>query len=307
MNIFLLKETLEECALEDLKHLPKDIQYSAVLTSDEWAKNREFFDMGIDIEPDLDIHSTKAEVNYDSLTGAFLIPDRSCPTDRTSEFAYALDEKGIVFIDNDGNSLKMLRQISRSKKWRAPSLERFLYDFLELIIDHDQELMESYDDRLYEIEDRILTGVADMNLSEVNDIRGDIRALRVHYEQLVDMAQELDENENGFFREENLRYFHLFMNRMARLMDQSTSLRDHTTQVRDLYHTQLDVRQNHIMAVLTVVTSIFMPLTLIAGWYGMNFQYMPELYWKISYPVVIIICILIVIISLIVFRKKKWI
>ena len=60
------------------------------------------------------------------------------------------------------------------------------------------------------------------------------------------------------------------------------------------------------MTVLTVITSIFMPLTLIAGWYGMNFKYMPELDWKWSYPVVTGVCLLIVIIALIFFKKKKW-
>jgi magnesium transporter len=70
--------------------------------------------------------------------------------------------------------------------------------------------------------------------------------------------------------------------------------------------TQLDVRQNRIMTVLTVITSIFMPLTLIAGWYGMNFRYMPELAWKYSYPVVITVSILIVVVCLVWFRKKKW-
>jgi magnesium transporter len=77
-------------------------------------------------------------------------------------------------------------------------------------------------------------------------------------------------------------------------------------QLRDLYKAHLDLKQNRIMTVLTVVTTIFMPLTLIVGWYGMNFKYMPELEWKGSYPVVIALSILIVVISLIFFKKKKW-
>ncbi|MBQ1393912.1 MAG: magnesium transporter CorA, partial [Lachnospiraceae bacterium] len=68
----------------------------------------------------------------------------------------------------------------------------------------------------------------------------------------------------------------------------------------------LDVKQNRIMTVLTVVTTIFMPLTLIAGWYGMNFKYMPELETNMGYPVVIAVSLSIVIVSLIYFKKKKW-
>ena len=77
-------------------------------------------------------------------------------------------------------------------------------------------------------------------------------------------------------------------------------------QVRDLYNAQLEVHQNRIMTLLTVVTTIFMPLTLLVGWYGMNFHYMPELSWRISYPIVFVVSIVIVIACLIFFKKKKW-
>ena len=77
-------------------------------------------------------------------------------------------------------------------------------------------------------------------------------------------------------------------------------------QIRDLQHTQLEVKQNHIMTFLTVVTAIFMPLTLIVGWYGMNFKYMPELESPVAYPIIIGVCVLIIVISLIIFKKKKW-
>ena len=71
----------------------------------------------------------------------------------------------------------------------------------------------------------------------------------------------------------------------------ATALRDYTIQIHDLYATQVDVRQNRIMTILTVITSIFLPLTLIAGWYGMNFRYMPELNWPWSYPIVFVVCL----------------
>ena len=85
-----------------------------------------------------------------------------------------------------------------------------------------------------------------------------------------------------------------------------TSEREYIIQLRDLVQNQLSVRQNKIMTLLTVVTSIFMPLTLITGWYGMNFRYMPELEYRVSYPMVLVICIVIVAVSLWWFRKQKW-
>ena len=105
---------------------------------------------------------------------------------------------------------------------------------------------------------------------------------------------------------DNLRYFHLFASRVANLRDMASFVRDYAVQLREYYESQMDLRQNRIMTILTVITSIFMPLTLITGWYGMNFRYMPELNMPWAYPAVLGLCVVIVVICLIVFRKKKW-
>ena len=304
---YLIKERLKECTSEELKKF--NYQYVAVLTPEQWKEQQGLFDMGIDMELKTevkDIHSTKAEVNYDSLTGTFSIPSRRNITGEDYKYSFALDEKGIVFIDSSGVVERMLKRIARTKKWRMPSLERFIYDFLELIILRDLDIMERYEKELDGIEDDIMDDAIEANLGRVNEIRGDIRDLRIHYEQLIDLGQELQENENNFFKPENVRYFGLFTDRMTRLHDTATALRDYTMQIRDLYHTQMDVKQNRIMTLLTVVTTIFMPLTLIAGWYGMNFYNMPELHSKWGYPVVILLSLGIIIGSLIFFKKKKW-
>lgn len=306
MVCYLLEESMKECSEKELPNQAGH-QYVVVLTTPDWQKERNRFDMGIEIEPEAgNIHNTKAEVNYDSLTGTFQIPDRKNLTECDDRFAFALDEKGIVFIDDSGKALQMIETIRKSKRWQKPSLERFLYDFLEQIVEPDLHMMELYEGELDRIEDEILLAEGKANLARVNEIRSDVRKLLIHYEQVIDMAQELEENENGFFCEENLRYIHLFMNRMACRHDSAISLRDHTMQVRDLYNAQLEVRQNRTMTLLTVITTIFMPLTLIAGWYGMNFRYMPELESRLGYPVVIAVSLIIVVVSLIFFRKKKW-
>ena len=77
-------------------------------------------------------------------------------------------------------------------------------------------------------------------------------------------------------------------------------------QVQDVYQSEIGIRQNDVMKVLTIVTTVFLPLTLIAGWYGMNFAHMPELAWKYGYPVVILVSVLIVAVSLYIFKKKKY-
>lgn len=303
--IYLIEETLKEVSRKELNNTDK--QYVVVLSTEEWMEHKDSFEMGIDFDPGTaEIFTTKAEVNYDSLTGSFSIPDRTDFNNDDCKFAFALDEKGIVFIDDTGRVVEMINSIIKTKKWNLPSLERFINDFLDQITKDDLRIMEKYECELDDIETKILNEEEGISLGRVNDIRSDIRYLRIHYEQLIDLGQELEENENNFFKQENLRYFRLFLDRMARLHDTSTSLRDYTMQLRDLYKAHLDIKQNRIMTVLTVVTTIFLPLTLIAGWYGMNFRYMPELEWKWGYPVVIAVCVAIVGLSLLFFKKKKW-
>ena len=301
---YLIKNTLEECSAEQCHDA--SYPYVAVLTPEQWLAQSENFDMGIDLDMENeDILTTKAEVNFDSLTGTFCIPVESAGTDVPESFSFALDEKGIIFIDKSANALNLVKRIKQTKKWRKPSLERFLYDFLEQIIHNDLRIMQRYELELDGIEKEIMSDAEDAHIQRNNEIRGGIRDLRIHYEQLQALGQELEENENGFFSEDNLRYFRMFSSRVDRLYDAATHLRDYTIQLNDLYQSQLDVKQNRIMTVLTVVTTIFMPLTLIVGWYGMNFKYMPELDWKFSYPIVIALSIFIVVGSMIFFKVKK--
>lgn len=305
---YVIEEILRDCSMEEA--LSGKAKYVAVLSPSEWEKKRDQFDMGIDMDIELlEAFDTKIEVNYDSLTGTFAIPDRQAVGDKQVGFAFALDEKGIVLIDADGGAAELVKQVQRTKRWRQPCLERFIYDLMETIVAQDRKVLEEYESRLDAIEADVLQDQGEGALEDIrqlNDIRGQLLELRLHYEQLIDIGQELEENENGFFTEENLRFFHLLTVRVERLRDTVIVLREYTLQVRDLYQTQLDVRQNHIMAILTIITTVFTPLTLVTGWYGMNFVHMPELEYSWSYPVVAGLCVLIVVICIIWFKKKKW-
>lgn len=89
-------------------------------------------------------------------------------------------------------------------------------------------------------------------------------------------------------------------------MEEAQTLREYGLQVRELFQAEIDIRQNRIMKILTIVTTIFLPLSLVAGWYGMNFVGMPALTWKYGYPVAIIVSVLIVLICLWIMKKKKF-
>lgn len=300
INGNLTESTLSECR----KHTRP---YVAVVTSEEFFGNRDMFDMGIDLDLNLDHPGvTKAEVNFDSLTGCFSIPDRKDLFGADHEFSFALDEHGVVFIDDDGTAQTIINRIRSTKKWRLPSLERFLYDFMEAVVIDDMKVLDNYEKELDNIENQILAEKGDEYFERVVDIRSELLILLTHYQQMQDLAQELEENENEFFEEDNLRYFRMISDRLARLQDILSSLREQTNLLRDLYNSQLSNKQNRIMTILTVVSTIFMPLTLITSWYGMNFKYMPELDSPASYPIVIGVCLAIAAACLIYFKRKKW-
>ncbi len=97
-----------------------------------------------------------------------------------------------------------------------------------------------------------------------------------------------------------------FLERVKRLQNEAQSLREYAMQVQDVYQAEITIRQNNVMNLLTVVTTVFLPLTLIAGWYGMNFYNMPELDWKYGYPAVSGISLAVIILILYFFKKKKF-
>ena len=302
---YQIKNTLTECSAADITN--RKFPYVALISYEEFEEKKDLFDMGIDLDLDAEPDDiTDIQVNYDSLTGCFAIPDFTSIESPPHTFDFAIDERGIVILDDDGTAQKILDRIQASKRWKFPSLERFLYDFLEGIVSGDLISLERYEKEMVAMEDRILEGNLEGVMERLVDIRSELLDLRTHYEQLIDLGQELEENENAFFSSKNLRFFRLFIERTSRLQSNVAALREHTMQIRDLYHSQLELRQNRNMSFLTIIATIFMPLTLITGWYGMNFTHMPELDEPIAYPIVGLVCITIVVTCLIILKKKKW-
>ncbi len=104
--------------------------------------------------------------------------------------------------------------------------------------------------------------------------------------------------------QENANVFGFYARRVERLQKNVLVLREYVIQVRESYEAETDISLNRMMRLFTVVTVIFLPLTLIAGWYGMNLK-MPEYHWLWSYPAVIAVSVLIVVLTIIIFKKEK--
>lgn len=208
--------------------------------------------------------------------------------------------------DDTGTAHSMIQHLIRENTQTGVSAGGFLYAFLELLLSKDLHHLQTLEEQLTEIEDQILDGAIEGLDSEMSGVRKEaIRWLR-YYTQLGDMVCTLQENELGLFGETELRQFHMVEKRVGRLENEAQTLREYGVQVRELFQAEIDIRQNRIMKILTIVTTIFLPLSLVAGWYGMNFTGMPELTWKYGYPVVIGISVLIVLFCLWIMKKKKF-
>ena len=129
--------------------------------------------------------------------------------------------------------------------------------------------------------------------------------VRHYYEQMLDVLETMIENDADLFSDSNTHLFRILRDKIERLSNNTQLLRDSLVQVREAYMAALDYNANRIMKVFTVVTTVFLPLTLIVGWYGMNFKYMPELGWRFGYLGVIALSVTVVILSILFFKRKN--
>lgn len=302
---YQLTETLIESTQADC--LNNSVPFIAVLTPEEWKSDRDRFGLELDMELDANPHKiTKAESNYNSITGSLSFIDMSNIGGTHSFATFVIYDKGIIFVDHDGYTADSIARLQRTRKWRYPCPERFLYDFLAYTIADDLSILEAIEARMDEIEQRILANTELEQPHEIHQIRNDLLDLRSYYNQLINLAEELEDNELNLFEENNLRFFHLFGDRVDRPQNIVQSLRDSSTQLLDLQKSQMDIKKNRIATVLTIFSTMFFPLSLITGWYGMNFKNMPELDHPMAYPIIIVVSLCIIAANLIYMKIKKW-
>ncbi len=214
----------------------------------------------------------------------------------------------IVIIEDKDESTKLkLFDLLDHLNLNKLNQERLIFNFLERFIDEDNSLLADIEADISEHEDKINERNLDKDFNhQITDIRKKLILLDNYYQQFIAVGEELEENALDIFAEENLHYFRIFSNRASRLSSNTRMLQEYSMHVRESYHAQLDNDMNKIMKMFTVVTTIFLPLTLIVGWYGMNFTSMPELTWRFGYIYVFLLSIIVAIICYIFFKKKKF-
>lgn len=218
-----------------------------------------------------------------------------------SQIIVYLDDDDVFFIcEND-----VAYNAASNYFTEAPENERALYLFFKNLFRNDNKNIERIEDIISDLDDAIISGKDTNTIEKIVDIRYEILRLKKYYEQFEAVFEDICDNDNKLLSDKSIYHFENIRNRVNRMYSSVMNLREFVVQVRESYQAQIDIEQNRLMKVFTLVSSIFLPLTLIAGWYGMNLK-MPEFDWTYSYPVVIGICALVCIIWFIVFKKKGW-
>lgn len=198
----------------------------------------------------------------------------------------------------------LLEELSREGGgWNVP---RLLYHLLEVFIRHDSQRLDRLENRLEAMEDAVIEGKDHRDcVRSMIAMRRRLFALKRYYEQMADAFSGLLLNDSGLLEDGCAKYLRILTDRITRLHSRVMELQDYVTEIREAYQSQVDISLNRTMKFFTVITTIFLPLSLIAGWYGMNFD-MPEYHLPFAYPALIGISLLVVGLTVFIFRKKKW-
>ncbi len=230
------------------------------------------------------------------LFGIFHIPIKK-KEKRNFHFAVYILKDRLIFVEEDAFVKDLIHTIQGRIQNAAYTMDQFLDDFFMAVVEDDILYLAVLEREIADMEEKVLQGDTDYFHYRMLGIKKEISRLYCYYCQMADIAEIFVKKRNTCSD---------FSERVGRLKQEAQSLREYAMQVQDVYQSEISIHQNNIMKLLTVVTTVFLPLTLIAGWYGMNFYNMPELSWEYGYLTVSVISILIVMISLWYFKKKKF-
>lgn len=238
--------------------------------------------------------------------GSVAIPDKENPTADPYCFAFCLDRNHLCFLDNGDLCANTIEIIYDHHLLRQPSTAYCLFEFFRLLVKNDQKFLSCYEDKMEDTEEAILNN----EKIDVNHImlyyRRTLLKLDAFYGQLVDIFDEINDNVNNILTKEEAELFAEIQQTCERLGDRVSILREYSIQLRELHQTQIDTEQNNTMQLFTIITVLFAPLTLMTGWFGMNFVHFPGIDAIWAYPVFILAVLIIVVIEIIVFRKRGW-
>ncbi len=309
--IYILNEkTIKKANLDELGSNMTSIGY---LTMEELEQNLDRLKINDGILHDCMADQTHFRTSidtYDDFSFGIInivnVMDVKKPRDR---IAFIMKKKQFILVKliDEDDSCRIMFESAVGRFQQNATMGKVIYAILESLLLNGNKPLENTEEKIMKMEQRLVDGSIDHHLNrEIFGLRNELSVLKNYYEQLIDIGEELQENANDLFTEEELKYFRIFTVKSERLSHNTQVMSENLIHLREALDASLNYSSNKTMQLFTVVTTIFLPLTLIVGWYGMNFTNMPELTWKYGYITIIIISILVVAVCLILFKKKKY-
>ncbi|MGJ8724727.1 MAG: magnesium/cobalt transporter CorA [Roseibacillus sp.] len=312
-------EGIERLAVEDARELPKTEEG---VTWVHWtglgegvALSRLFTCFGIHpltAEDVLNMESrAKLEETSESLFVVLKIPVAMDDEGEIEMVHFCLFFEGTTVLSFSEIPLKFLEDLNRrlddpKRRIRNLGADYLMWAILDLVTDHSLRFVDYLSDRVEELEDLLIDDEVEVSLEQIHGLKNEVsqtyRLLRPGRE----ITSQLCISDSALLSSDTSRYFRDLHDHAAQASEQVDHLRDKATGLRELYYTLMSHRMNGVMKVLTSLSAIFLPLTFLAGLYGMNFAHMPELAWKWSYPVFLAFLSALAIALVCYFKKKRW-
>ncbi len=214
----------------------------------------------------------------------------------------------ITFQEIEGDVFDSVRDRIRTGKGRIRRMgsDFLAYSLIDAVVDHYFVVIEKLAERIDEIEEELLKDSDRQTLHKIHQLRRELLLLRKSVWPLREMAGSLERSESPLVRDATAMYFRDVYDHIVQIIETVEVYRDMLSGILDMYFSSVSHRLNEIIRVLTIISTIFIPLTFIAGVYGMNFRYMPELDEPWAYPAIWGVMIVVAFIMLLFFRRKKW-
>ncbi len=214
----------------------------------------------------------------------------------------------ISFQEIEGDVFNFVRERLRKGRihMRESGPDYLAYALMDAVVDHYFLILEKMGERIEHFEDRVHSEPTPKILQGIHDLKREIIYFRKQVWPMRELLNNLQKTESHLVQQTNKVFIRDVYDHTIQVIDTIESFRDIIVGMMDLYLSAMSNRMNEVMKVLTIMATIFIPLTFIAGIYGMNFKFMPELEWKWSYPVLWALLLFIFIGMLSYFKRKKW-
>jgi magnesium transporter len=215
----------------------------------------------------------------------------------------------ISFQEIEGDVFNPLRERIRKGKGRIRKMgsDYLAYALIDATVDQYFMILEKFGEEIESLEEELLVNPTSETLQTIHNIKREMIYLRKNIWPMREIAGRLRKGESDFISDATDIFFADIYDHVIQIIDTIESFRDILSGMLDLYLSTISNKMNEVMKVLTIIATFFIPLTFIAGVYGMNFKYMPELEWRWGYPGIWILMGLIMISLVFYFKKKRWI